>query len=249
MSNDPARPRARPRTWDALLLVAVALVLIVGSVYYGLGVYRDTRGPADERLRPTSSDSLPTAGPAPTTAPTTAPTPSPTETPTETPTADPAPARAGTCWDGRATPSLATCPLPSGTDGLAWVFPTFDPTSSRCRPAPTEGRAYAVTLSWTCTARVDGRRVTLAYDEVVDPAELAQWMVAKAGPEHLAKIDGARGGRLLMDDTAGEPSRITGGYARLPWAVSVFAPDPATARAAWDELVRQRAPQAVLGQP
>lgn len=252
MPDDPARPQTRPRSWDALLLVAVALVLLVGSVYYGVGVYRDTRSPGGGQLRPTSSETDPTpSATSPATPPTSAPvTPSPSSpAPGAQPGTEPAEApRAGTCWDGRPTPSLATCPLPSGLEGLAWVFPAFDPTSSRCRPAAIEDRAYAVTLSWTCSARVDGRRVTLAYDEVADPAALAQWMVLKAGADHVSEVSGARGGRLLMDDTAGSPARITGSYARLPWAVSVFAPDPATARAAWTELVRQRPPQAIRGQ-
>jgi hypothetical protein len=226
---------ARPRSWDALLLVAVAMVLLGGAVYYGVGVFRDTRSSAGEQLRPTSSDSDPT--PVPTQA---------TE-PTE-PTAPTESSRPGTCWDGQATASLATCPLPSGDAGLAWVFPSFDPASPQCRPAPLEDRAYAVTRSYTCTERVDGRRVTVAYDEVVDPAQLASWMVTKAGADRVTAVDGARGGRLVMDDTAGRPARITSVYARLPWAVSVFAPDAATARDAYDRIVRQRAPQAIRGQ-
>lgn len=244
MSDDPSRPRS----WDALLLVAVAIVLLGGSVYYGVGVFRDTRSSAGEQLRPTSSDaSSDASGDAGPTPVPTEPSPAEPTEPTE-PTAPTEPSRPGTCWDGQVTASLATCPLPSGDAGLAWVFPSFDPQSPQCRPAPLEDRAYAVTRSWICAERVGGRRVTVAYDEVVDPSQLASWMVAKAGAERVTAIDGARGGRLVMDDTAGRPARITSVYARLPWAVSVFAPDAATALAAYDRIVRQRAPQAVRGQ-
>jgi hypothetical protein len=224
----------RPRWRDALALAVLAAVLIGGLVHYGRGLGRHEPS-AQAPPRPSSTPS-PTGGAtaqldgAPPTDP-----------------AAPADPSGGSCWDGRATSSLKLCGLPEGARGLAWVFPSFETDRGLCHRAEPNDDSYPVTESYECFQQALGQPVTITYDEVEDPAVVEHWLLARIGPQHRHRVPGAHGGRSVFQDGTSRPARITGTYARFPYAVSVYAATPQAALRAWRTLVVQRPPQVIRG--
>lgn len=222
---------ARPRRRDALMLVVLAVVIAGGLIHYG-------RGLTDEPAAST--------GHRPST------TPSPgarAELDSAQPTdpATPATPSGGTCWDGRHAASLSLCGLPDGARGLAWVFPSFGRDRSSCHKAEPNSDSYPVVESYECFQQALGQPVTVTYDQVEDPGQVEDWLLARVGKEHRRDVPGAHGGRCIFKDGSSRPVRITGMYERFPYVVSVYAASPQAARRAWKVLVRQRPPQFVRG--
>ena len=57
-------------------------------------------------------------------------------------------------------------------EGLAYVFPSFDPARPQCRANPNTDRSFGVETSWVCTERALGREVLISYDHVSDIDEV-----------------------------------------------------------------------------
>jgi hypothetical protein len=225
----------RPRWRDALVLTVLAVVLVGGLVHYG-------RGLDDEDDPSRSAVQAPSESPSPTAAATAELESGPPADPSS-----PAPAAAGTCWDGRETTSLRLCGLPEGARGLAWVFPSFERDRTQCHKARPNADSYPVVESYECFQRVLGQPVTVTYDQVDDPAKVEHWLLVRIGAEHLRKLPGPNGGRLISKDGRSHPARITALYRRFPYVVSVYAGTPQAASRAWKVLVRQRAEQEIRG--
>lgn len=245
---------ARPRWRDALVLTLLAVVIAGGLVHYGRDVLDDR---ADDTARPTSGTSA-VRSPAPSAAPSSAPAPSPSaeETaeldgaaPTDPASPPPAPARGGTCWDGRAAASLKLCGLPDGARGLEWVFPTFAEQRFDCRRAERNPDSYPVRLSYECFLEIGRQPVTVVYDQVDDPAATERWLLSRLGPDAMRELPGAgkHGGRCLFADARNSPARVTAAYEHFPYVVSVYAGSMPVARAAWGDLVRMRAEDRIRG--
>jgi hypothetical protein len=226
----------RPRWRDALMLAALAAVIIGGLVHYGSSLGRD-----DEQAAKGASG-RPTAAQPPTSEATAQLDGAP---PTD-PAAPPPPA-GGTCWDGRETASVRLCGLPDGARGLAWVFPSFAKDRGLCHRAKPNDDSYPVLQSYECFQHALGQPVTVTYDQVKDPGQVEDWLLARLGPEHRHEIPGAHGGRCLFKDVVNRPARVTGMYDRFPYVVSVYAASPKVANNAWKLLVRQRPTQKIRG--
>jgi hypothetical protein len=223
----------RPRWRDALMLAVLSAVIIGGLVHYSAALDRDEPAGA-------------TASPAATQAPTAEATAQLDGAPPTDPAA-PRPSTGGTCWDGRETASLRLCGLPEGARGLAWVFPSFADDRGLCHPARPNDDSYPVVESYECFQRALGQPVTVTYDEVKDPEQVEDWLLARVGPEHRHEIPGAHGGRCIFKDGDTRPARITGMYERFPYVVSIYAASPQAASHAWKMLVRQRPTQTIRG--
>lgn len=240
MSGDPSRPPSqppsRPPWFDAALVGFLAAVIVAGLVYYGVRLARDADSGADPSASSPSS-------PAPIAPETIEPSPglSPAASPTEPQD------RPGTCWDGTQTADIGTCPLPSGVQGLAYVFPSLTPDRPQCRVNPNSDRSFGVETSWVCSERALGREVLISYDHVTDIDEVDAFMHASVPAGQITEIPGAHGGRCIATDTAKRPARITGWYEGFPYVVSVFAPTRASAERAWKSIVQQRPAQVVRG--
>ncbi len=232
---------ARPHWRDALVLVTLAVVILGGLVHYssrlggadrpaaGAGATEGATSTGTEPQAPSSQATAQLEGAPPT-----------------DPSA-PTPLTAGTCWDGRETTSLRLCGLPEGARGLAWVFPSFERDRGLCHRAEPNDDSYPVQESYECFQRVRGQPITVTYDEVRDPAQVDQWLVARVGADHRHRLPGAHGGRSVFTDGVNRPARITGTYARFPYVVSVYAATPRAAARAWEALVQLRPSQTIRG--
>jgi hypothetical protein len=243
---------ARPRWRDALVLTLLAVVIAGGLVHYGRDVLADRR---TDTARPTSGTSA-VRSPAPSASSAPAPSPSAEETaelesapPTDPASPPPAPARGGTCWDGRAAASLRLCGLPDGARGLEWVFPTFAEQRFDCSRAARNPDSYPVRLSYECFLRIAGQSVTVVYDQVDDPAATERWLLSRLGRDAMRELPGVgqHGGRCLFSDGRNTPARVTTAYEHFPYVVSVYADNMRVARAAWADLVRMRAEDKIRG--
>ena len=225
---------SRLRWRDALVLSVLAAVIGGGLVHYSRSLDGDR----------TSADG--TGSPSATNSPTGEATAQLEGAPPTDPAAPAAP-RGGTCWDGRETAALRLCGLPDGSRGLAWVFPSFEDDRALCHRARPNEDSYPVVESYVCFQEALAQPVTITYDQVKDPAQVEQWLLARLGKKHRIEIPGAHGGRFVFRDGINRPARITGTYARFPYVVSVYADNKLAAVRAWHKLVRQRAPEEIRG--
>jgi hypothetical protein len=225
----------RPRWRDALVLAVLAAVIIGGLVHYGRGLGDDDR---------------PTAGGPESPSTSTSPTGEATAQLEGAPPTDPgtpASPKGGTCWDGRETTSLKLCGLPEGARGLSWVFPSFRENRVQCHRARPNRDSYPVVQSYECFQRVLGQPVTVTYDQVKDPQQVEDWLLARLGKKHRVEIPGPHGGRCIFKDGSNRPARVTGMYDQFPYVVSVYAASPQAASRAWRVLVEQRPTQKIRG--
>ena len=225
----------RPHWRDALILAVLTVVIVGGLIHYGGGL-GDDEAPSADGVPSTSAPSGPTSEAtaqlegAPPSDPSAAPVPS-----------------GGTCWDGRETSSLRLCGLPAGARGLEWVFPSFAEDRGRCHRAEPNDDSYPVVESYECFQQALGQPVTVTYDQVEDPEQVEDWLVARIGKDHMHEVPGPHGGRCVFTDDVNRPARITGMYEKYPYAVSVYAETPRAAIRAWRTLVEQRSPAKILG--
>jgi hypothetical protein len=231
-----AEAGTRSRWRDTVLLVALALLLASGLVYYGHAM-TDEPSTAPE-------DSSSTAAPRVQT-----PDQAQLEGAPPTDPAAPAPVTGGTCWDGRATTALSLCGLPDGPRGLAWIFPSFAEDRPFCHRAEPKPDSYPVVESFECFQRALGQPVTITYDQIEDVDRVETWLLQRLGKQSKREVPGAHGGRCIFRDGHSRPARITGMYEKFPYVVSVYALSPQAAAQAWRSIVRQRPPQFVRGLP
>lgn len=127
-----------------------------------------------ERCQTTSD--TPSALPSePSTAPTTA---APTPTEQETTGVDPVTSLVR-CWNGTVTSTKADCSLPSGVEGLEWVFPSFKSAYAKglCEQESVLGRSDK-NSSWFCY---------LNYN-TTDGVRYRQWGSVELAREHVSEV-------------------------------------------------------------
>ena len=187
-----------------LVMIAVAvvvLVLVVAALFIPFG----------------GSDDTPATGGATRSEIDPSPAPEPSE-PTQ-----------ATCWDGTSAATPAQCPALSGSAGLAWVFPSLDPTE-----CTDKGKAANKPAKWVCKVSLaDGDAVRIRYREhnSVDKARAAfsQTYGAKNREPVLSERDNLVRyvWRAEEADSKGRWS-LTLMYAKHPWSVTIkgdSAPD------------------------
>ena len=83
--------------------------------------------------------------------------------------ADPEPASAlgpdVTCWDRTLAPA-DQCTLPTGVEGLAWVYPSFDPQDDSCVDVLLAHPEYRRPTMWSCESDLHGRPLRVTYSEL-----------------------------------------------------------------------------------
>ncbi len=148
------------------------------------------------------------------------------------------------CWDGEVKPDEG-CPVPTGSDGLRWVFPSFRPNELGCRNALDEFPKSTRPTMFACDIEVAAGPVTLVYSELTQVARgRASLEKQYGGP---GEDDGDR--RLLW--TEGDDPGPDGDYelavmyAALPFAVEVSA-HSAEARDQALKLIRFREAEDVM---
>ena len=219
---------------DGVILAVLAVVITGGLVHYSRDLGADD-GPRAQGQ-----------GPTPPSHPSSQATAQLEGAPSSDP-ATPAAPTGGTCWDGRETAALKLCGLPAGARGLEWVFPSFAEDRARCHRAHPNADSYPVVESYACFQQALGQPVTITYDQVKDPEQVEDWLVARVGKDHRHAVPGRRGGRWVFTDGDNRPARITGMYEQFPYVVSVYADSPQAATRAWRTLVKQRSPGKIRG--
>ena len=151
-----------------------------------------------------------------------------------------------TCWDGTTAPA-SDCSLPSGVEGLQWVFPRFDPASRQCRE--TQAADESRGLVWTCRQRLNGARLAVEY---VERTDVRRGLATLA--DRYPDVDPRRtsdGTRFVWKD----PRRGEGGfstaiaYAEYPYSVSVSSPRRSVRDRAVRRLARLRPADQVTVRP
>ncbi|WP_183099543.1 hypothetical protein [Nocardioides pelophilus] len=216
--------RGRRRTSIVLLLAAAVVAALIGA-----GGVVLLFGGDDDRTSDTATDRGDRDRVATDAAGT--PTTVATETTDEAVTDEPATFR---CWNGGApVMRLATCPPPSGADGMAWVFPSS--TGGTCTSDAGVQRASEV----DCAPVVGGGAVRFHYSEWRTRAALETYY----GSNTVAGI-ASPGGRDDLTAAQVESRDPDVGYkvaiyfsdpAGL-WSVTIYAADEAQYQAALAEL-------------
>lgn len=156
------------------------------------------------------SDDTPTAGDATRseTAPSRAPEPS-------------KPAQA-TCWDGTSAATPAQCPALSGSAGLAWVFPSLDPTE-----CTDQGKGRDKPAKWVCKVSLeDGNAVRIRYREHKSVDKALAGFARTYGAKNRDSVLSERDDlvryvwRAPQADSEGRWS-LTSMYAEHPWSVTI----------------------------
>lgn len=151
-----------------------------------------------------------------------------------------------TCWDRTQAPA-SECPLPSGVDGLAWVFQSFDQQDDDCVDVLRDHSGYPGATMWTCTASIRGRSVDITYSELTTVSSgLAHHKrrFAAADRNALPGPDGTAERYVWRQpEPAGGVWRMAAMYADFPYAVLVEASTLRDRDRAYRSLVRSRDPR------
>ena len=146
------------------------------------------------------------------------------------------------CWDGTLATADQDCPLPVGSAGLQWVFPSFpgavDPT---CRDVLAEHPDEPRTLMWECRVEVLGGEAYVTYSSLDGVQRATRYFDREYGSGSKTQVpnDELPDQVVWRLDQDGAYSR-TVMYAAAPFAVTVWATDQERADQALDELVRLR---------
>ncbi len=152
------------------------------------------------------------------------------------------------CWDKSEAPAAADCSLPTGEDGLQWVFPSFDPQKSDCRNLLEGTENPLRPASWACdTASRYGASTRVTYIELAE---------AKAGRIYFQKqFKGAN--RAGVKDKTGKVFRfewrqrtedgfeVASVYKNFPFAVTVTSDKVAFLNKIYRSRVKFRQPERI----
>lgn len=245
----PGTPPPRPPWLIPALVVAVVGVLAAIVLGLTLGSGDDDPDPASSE--PSAAGTTPSAEPTP--EPTAEPTPEPTAeatpepTPTQTPTPTPADSSSAfVCWDGSGADRLADCSSPTGSDGLAWLFPRM--ADQRCGASDESGDAV---LRVVCLDELDdGTRVQVGYFE---------WSSVEDGldfydQQGLERSDlplpgGDEIGSYAFIGSAGGVQKLAGLYGQVPFSFTLTYPGGVTLSAADLDAFAPRRVDQVRGMP
>lgn len=145
-----------------------------------------------------------------------------------------------TCWDGRPAAD-GPCPVPTGTAGLAWVFPTFDRVRLDCVDELERHPEYTRPTMWTCEQAVGGRPVEVTYSEVTGTDDALRFLDRLHGSDARSTGPSAYSWRATQTPSG---SWVTSLLLRdLPFAVTVSATQRSDAARALARRVQVRPPE------
>ncbi len=164
---------------------------------------------------------------------------------------DPTPAPDGArCWDGSAAATVSDCTAPTGTVGLAWVFPSFQ--ESQCTNKSASGAKPA---KWRCRVTAPGGgQVTIRYREHGSVAKAQATYTRDLGRANRRSVLSAREDveryvwRAASSDNNGLWV-VSSLYAEHPWSVTIKGRQRASVDRAFAEVVEFRNPRRMTGQP
>lgn len=197
----------------ALAVVVAAIALLGGLFAWGV-LGPDDDQSTDQKAPSTTSPSPTDHGPTSSEAPSEEPSETPSQTPSESPTGEPV-----TCWDGSTAPGPKACPELTGTDALAWVFPSLDPAD----PACTQRASGVARERWTCdTVTPSGSPAEVNYVE---------WTSVAAAEQEFARVFGGAGkpiygpgGKVVFEQWHGDGTGVRL-FVRVPYSVRVSLPN------------------------
>jgi len=154
------------------------------------------------------------------------------------------------CWNGEGAASRSECPKPRGTDGLAWVLPSFRPDRLDCVDELEQHPEYNRPVMWTCEQAVEGRAVSVTYSQITGQRAALRYFDKLHGDSRVATR--SSDGRSEVFRWA--PSQSADGQWRAslllrdaPYAVTASAADREDAELVLDRRVRIRPPGARRG--
>lgn len=153
-----------------------------------------------------------------------------------------------TCWDGSRT-AAGACPLPTGADGLAWVYPSFDPDDEACTNVLVAHPEYRRPTMWTCETDIHDRPLRITYSELTGVASGLAYHEKLFADGKKSAFPGPRGTVDTYVWRQPEPVdgwyRMASMYVDYPYAVLIEATTLRDRDRAYRDLVRQRDPRHV----
>lgn len=146
------------------------------------------------------------------------------------------------CWDGSVVTPTEVCPLPDGSAGLQWVFPSFPGTlDPACRDVLAEHAGEPRSLMWECRVEVLGGEAYVTYSSLLGVQRATRYFDELYGSGSKTQVPNDE----LVDQVIwrldqDENHSRTVLYAGAPYAVTVWATDQERADLTLDELVRLR---------
>ena len=108
------------------------------------------------------------------------------------------------CWNVEGAASRSECPKPRGTDGLAWVLPSFRPDRLDCVDELEQHPEYNRPVMWTCEQAVEGRAVSVTYSQITGQRAALRYFDKMHGDSRVATRSAEEGWGLATTD---EPMR------------------------------------------
>lgn len=148
----------------------------------------------------------------------------------------PAPPPSTECWDGSSAPTEEECPLPSGPEGMAWVFADLDP--AYCTDISYE-ISDAVGLdveAWECPYQELG--ATVVYERWPSVREMEDYYGGEQSSGDTWTLGGEQVGSLWEEPASaryGLPF-VASTYADFPYVFSVHAQTAEEADSLWEDI-------------
>ncbi|MEQ7847895.1 hypothetical protein [Nocardioides kribbensis] len=146
-----------------------------------------------------------------------------------------------TCWDGRVTD--AGCELPTGVEGLEWVFPSFRPDEQTCRDFLLRNPQFNRPTMWQCDVVVDDLPVVVTYNELTGQRAALRFFDQRHGRENRTEVpgyDGQDAAWVWLDEAGDRRSSRTLMLQGYPYAVTVESGSTTAVEAAFEEVVEIR---------
>ena len=143
-----------------------------------------------------------------------------------------------TCWDGKKVLAADACTMPSGSEGLRWVFPTFHPNRDDCLDVLISHPEYTRPAMFECDFKVDNRWVKVSYMELagVDPGRVYFEKEFPNAKRETVKTAEGTPYRYIWRKYTAEGYELAAMYIDFPYAVGIVAPDGVHRDAALREL-------------
>jgi hypothetical protein len=153
-----------------------------------------------------------------------------------------------TCWDGTSA-AAGACPLPTGAEGLAWVYPSFDPQDEGCTDVLVAHPEYRRPTMWACDTDIHGRPLRITYSELTSVASGLAYHEKLFADGKKSAFPGPHG--TVDNYVWRQPEPVDGRYRKAsmyvdyPYAVLIEATTLRDRDRTYRDLVRQRDPRHV----
>ncbi|MEE3126825.1 MAG: hypothetical protein VX494_06400 [Actinomycetota bacterium] len=149
------------------------------------------------------------------------------------------------CWNGDEATTISDCSKPRGTEGLAWVLPSFRPDRLDCVDELERNPDYNRPVMWTCDQVVGGQPVSVTYSQVTGQRAALRYFDKLHGDSRVAtrSADGrSEVFRWAPSQTAAGEWQVSVLLRDAPYAVTLVAPTAEDAERALEHRVRIRPP-------